>query len=247
MLEFIKHIILGLTVAVSGFLPSSAHQQLQSKVNTTPQAVIASPSSTPMPSVFTKTFNTSPKPTPLPTTQSSGGLTYLKPDYSGGYVGYDSNGNQVRLHPDGAGGYIGQDSNGNQIHIPAGQYRTNDSYDNSYDLQSQPTPYTYTYQTPTPEPIYQPKTRTCTQSGDYTYCSDGTSFLTNGSSTYINGNGKSGSCITSGSYTSCSDGSSGIQNGNYGSYYGNGTSGSCIKNGAWTNCSDGSSTYNSNY
>lgn len=112
-----------------------------------------------------------------------------------------------------------------------------------------PTPTPTPTLIPTPQEDYRSKNRTCTTSGDYTYCSDGTSYLTSGSYTSISGgsNGQSGSCITSGSYTNCSDGSSAIQSGNYKSYSGNGQSGSCIQNGAWTNCSDGSTTYNPNY
>lgn len=120
----------------------------------------------------------------------------------------------------------------------------------TYSVYPTDTPYDYTFPTPIPQNNYiAPSNRTCTTNGDYTTCSDGSSYLRSGSFTSVNGgsNTQSGSCITTGGYTSCSDGSSAIQNGNFKTYSGNGTSGSCITNGAWTNCSDGSSTYNPNY
>lgn len=91
--------------------------------------------------------------------------------------------------------------------------------------------------------VYVPKNKSCYQSGDYTICSDGTSFITNGNTTFIHGNEINGSCMKNGIYTSCSDGSSAIQNGNTTFIHGNGTSVTCSQNGVWLLCSDGSSTY----
>jgi len=120
----------------------------------------------------------------------------------------------------------------------------------SYSITPTDTPRDYQDDTPVPivTPV-PPTSKTCTTSGDYTTCSDGTSYITSGSYTTINGgsSGQSGSCITSGDYVNCSDGSSAINNGDYSSYSGNGKNGTCIRNGAWTNCSDGTSTYNANY
>lgn len=113
-----------------------------------------------------------------------------------------------------------------------------------------PTPEpTYFYPTATPIPMYQPTSKSCITNGNFTTCSDGSSYLTNGNLTTVNGgtNGNSGSCLKNGIYVSCTDGSTAIQNGNFTTYSGNGTSGTCIQNGPWKNCSDGSSTYNPNY
>ncbi len=215
MIDSIKPFSLEITALIGGFLPLGGYHQSQIISSPTPKAaVIASPS--PIPSPIPPTIKTTSQFVPTPAPQVTGGSVQLRPDYAGGYIGYDNDGNQIKLHSDGAGGYIGQDVNGNQIRIPAGQYRANDSNDNSYQLQPQPTPYSYTYPTPTPQPIYQPTNKTCTTSGNYTNCSDGSSYMTNGGYTTVNGgaNEKSGSCITSGGYTNCSDGSSAIKSGN---------------------------------
>jgi len=113
-----------------------------------------------------------------------------------------------------------------------------------------PTPYpqdnfvpqsTYNYNeipTPTPQPIYQPQNVNCYTSGDYTHCSDGSSSIQSGDTTFVNGgaNGNSGTCYTSGGYTHCSDGSSAINSGNVSFIHGDGTSSTCFHNGNMTNC-----------
>lgn len=68
---------------------------------------------------------------PTHTTIPSGieGNVRLHSDYTGGYIGYDENGNQVRLHPDYSGGYRGQDSYGNQINL-------NPDYTGGYKMQN---------------------------------------------------------------------------------------------------------------
>jgi len=119
------------------------------------------------------------------------------------------------------------------------QINNNDENNQIY----QPKPV-YNYYTPPPQtvyhsqPIHQPENINCTTSGNYTNCSDGSSAIRSGSSTFINGgsNGNSGSCITSGNYTSCSDGSSSINSGNESFISGNGTSSTCTHFGNTTTC-----------
>jgi len=115
---------------------------------------------------------------------------------------------------------------------------------------------TYDYNefpTPTPKPVYQHKTVTCTTNGNFTTCSDGTSYTTNGNhvqgsdgtsittvgnTTYVNGgsNVKSGSCITNGSYSNCSNGSSAINTESTSFISGKGTSETCQHFGNMTTC-----------
>lgn len=90
-----------------------------------------------------------------------------------------------------------------------------------------------------------PTNKSCYRSGDYTFCSDGSSFITSGNLTIVNGgaNGESGSCLKNGIYTSCSDGSSAIQSGNTSFINGGNSNSTCTRSGDWMFCSDGSSTY----
>lgn len=111
---------------------------------------------------------------------------------------------------------------------------------NQANAQSQSNNYYYV-PTPTPEPATIPmniQNKTCYTTGDFTRCSDGSSYNRIGNTTYVNGggSGNNGTCTTIGGYTTCSDGSSSQQLGNESFVQGQGGSKTCTHIGNMINC-----------